>query len=56
MMEQNLRRAMVMADGDWMVFVRKPISVALLAAAAALVVVIILPSIRRARDATRAIE
>ena len=56
MMEQNLRRAMVMADGDWTVFFRKPISAALLVAAAALVVVIILPSIRRARDAARAIE
>ena len=56
MMEQNLRRAMVIADGDWTVFVRKPISAALLAAAAALVIVIILPSVRRVRDATRAIE
>ena len=48
MMEQNLRRAMVIADGDWTVFFTKPISAALLAAAAALVVMIILPNVRRA--------
>jgi TctA family transporter len=56
MMEQNLRRAMVIADGDWTVFFRKPISASLLAAAAALVVIIILPNVRRVRDASRAIE
>ena len=56
MMEQNLRRAMVIADGDWTVFVRKPISATLLAMAALLVVAIIVPNIRRARDAARAFE
>ena len=56
MMEQKLRRAMVIADGDWTVFVRKPISAALLAAALALVVAIIVPNVRRARDAARAVE
>jgi TctA family transporter len=51
LMEQNLRRAMVIADGDWTVFFTKPISAALLAAAAGLVVLIALPNLRRARRA-----
>jgi TctA family transporter len=54
LMEQNLRRAMVIADGDWTVFFTKPISAALLAAAAGLVVLIVLPNLRRAR-ATRSV-
>ena len=56
MMEQNLRRAMVMSDGDWTVFFTKPISAVLLAAAAVLVVVIVLPHVGRGRDAPRIID
>jgi putative tricarboxylic transport membrane protein len=49
LMEQNLRRTMVIADGDWTVFFTKPISAALLSAAAVLVMLIIAPNLRRAR-------
>ena len=51
LMEQNLRRAMLISDGDWTVFFTKPISAALLAATAALVVIITLPNVRRATGA-----
>ena len=50
MMEENLRRAMVISNGDTMVFVTRPISAALLMIGAALLVVAILPMIRRRRE------
>lgn len=50
MMEENLRRAMVISNGDTMVFVTRPISAALLIIGAALLVVAILPMIRRRRE------
>jgi putative tricarboxylic transport membrane protein len=50
LMEENLRRAMVLARGDATVFLTRPISAALIAAAAALLVIAVLPIIRRRRD------
>ncbi len=50
MMEENLRRAMVISNGDPTVFVSRPISAALLLIAAVLLVVAILPMIRRRRE------
>ena len=50
MMEESLRHAMVISNGDTMVFVTRPISAALLMIAAALLVVAILPMIRRRRE------
>jgi len=50
LMEENLRRAMLIARGDPTTFVTRPISGVLLAIAAALVVVALLPMIRGKRD------
>ncbi len=49
-MEENLRRALLLARGDPAVFLTRPISLALLLAAAALFVLLLLPALRRARD------
>jgi putative tricarboxylic transport membrane protein len=49
-MEENLRRAMIIAGGDVTVFVTRPVSAGLLALAALLVVLAVVPSIRRRRD------
>jgi putative tricarboxylic transport membrane protein len=50
MMEENLRRAMLMSRGDPMVFINEPISLAFLITAAVLLLVLITPSIRAKRD------
>jgi putative tricarboxylic transport membrane protein len=50
LMEENLRRAMLIARGDPTVFVTRPISASLLAIAAALLVISVLPMIRRRRE------
>jgi TctA family transporter len=50
MMEENLRRALLLARGDWTGFVTRPLSAAMLAMAVALVVVVALPAIRARRE------
>ncbi|KHJ54146.1 hypothetical protein LA66_11765 [Aureimonas altamirensis] len=50
MMEENLRRAMLLSRGDATVFVTQPISAVMLVAAAVLLFIVILPSVRRTRD------
>jgi putative tricarboxylic transport membrane protein len=50
LMEENLRRAMLLARGDATVFVTRPISAALMALAAVLLVIAVLPMIRKRRD------
>src|SRR5262252_797196 len=50
LMEENLRRAMLIARGDPTTFVTRPISGVLLAIAAVLVIVALLPMIRGKRD------
>jgi len=50
MMEENLRRALLLSRGDPSVFLTRPISAGLLAAAILLVLVIALPNIRRQRE------
>jgi len=50
LMEDNLRRAMLISSGDPMIFVNRPISLGLLIAAAILLVIIALPTIRSKRD------
>jgi TctA family transporter len=49
MMEENLRRALLLSRGDWGVLVTRPLSASLLAAAIALVIVVALPSIKAKR-------
>jgi TctA family transporter len=50
MMEENLRRALLLSRGDPFVFFQRPISAGLLIAAALLIVVITLPNIRKTRE------
>jgi putative tricarboxylic transport membrane protein len=50
LMEENLRRAMLIARGDPTTFVTRPISGALLALAALLLLIAVLPMIRQKRD------
>jgi putative tricarboxylic transport membrane protein len=50
LLEENLRRALIISRGDPSVFVSRPISLVLLVLAAAAVVVAALPAIRRKRE------
>jgi len=49
MMEENLRRALLLSRGDWSVFVTRPLSGGLLAAALLLLVIVLLPSVKSKR-------
>jgi putative tricarboxylic transport membrane protein len=50
LMEENLRRAMLIARGDPTVFITRPISAGLIAVATVLLVLALLPTIRKRRD------
>ncbi len=50
MMEENLRRALLLSRGDWSAFITRPLSAGLLAAAVLMIVVVCLPSIKRSRE------
>lgn len=50
MMEENLRRALLLAHGDATVFVTRPISLGLLVAAALLMLAVVLPAVKNARE------
>jgi TctA family transporter len=50
LLEEHLRRAMIISRGDPTVFITRPISATLLALALIAVVIAVLPSIRRKRD------
>jgi TctA family transporter len=50
LMEESLRRAMLISRGDPMVFIHRPISAVLLIASVLLLVVLILPAIRKKRE------
>jgi putative tricarboxylic transport membrane protein len=50
MMEENLRRAMLLSRGDPTVLVTRPLSLGLLLAAAALIVIVALPNIKQKRQ------
>jgi TctA family transporter len=52
MMEEHLRRALLLARGDWTTFATRPLSAGLLLAAAAMVLIVALPSINKKRQAT----
>jgi TctA family transporter len=51
MMEENLRRAMVVSRGDPSVFVTRPLSLGCLAVAALILAVAAVPAVRRQRAA-----
>jgi TctA family transporter len=50
MMEEYLRRALLISRGDWSVFVTRPISASLLAVAVMLLLIVLLPSIKKKRE------
>jgi TctA family transporter len=49
MMEENLRRALLLSRGDWTTFVTRPLSSGLLIASALMILVVTLPSIKKKR-------
>lgn len=50
LLEEHLRRAMIISRGDPMVFIERPISAGLLLAALVAVVIAVIPSVRRKRE------
>jgi len=50
MMEENLRRALLLSRGDWTTFVTRPLSAGLLFAALLMVVIVMLPAIKKKRE------
>jgi len=56
LMEENLRRAMLLSRGDPTVFFTKPISAGFMIASLILLVVVALPAIRKKRDEAFAAE
>jgi putative tricarboxylic transport membrane protein len=50
MMEENLRRALLLSRGDWSVLVTRPLSATLLALAAALLIIVLLPAVKKSRE------
>ena len=51
MMEENLKRAMLLSRGDPVVFLQRPISLSLLVLTLGLLVMIFLPRFRATREA-----
>ncbi len=51
MMEENLRRAMLLSRGDVTVFIDRPISATMLAIAAIAVLAMLLPNLRKGKEA-----
>ena len=49
MMEENLRRSLLLSRGDWTTFLTRPLSAGLLIASAAMIIVVTLPSIKKKR-------
>ena len=52
MMEENLRRAMLLSRGDPMTFITRPLSLVMLLMALAMIVIISLPAISKKREET----
>jgi TctA family transporter len=50
MMEENLRRALLLSRGDWSVFVTRPLSATLLAMAVLMLIIVLLPSVKSKRQ------
>ena len=51
MLEENVRRALLLSRGDLTTFLQSPISATLLAVSAVLLMLVVLPSVKRGRDA-----
>ncbi|WP_149540485.1 tripartite tricarboxylate transporter permease [Siccirubricoccus phaeus] len=54
MMEEHLRRAMLLSRGDPMVFVQRPISATMLAIAAVALIAMLMPTLRKGKEAAMA--
>ena len=54
MMEEHLRRAMLLSRGDPMIFVQRPISATMLAIGAVALAAMLLPNLRKGKDAALA--
>lgn len=52
MMEENLRRTLLLSDGRWAVFIERPISLGLLLVSLLLILVLLFPLVRKRRQAT----
>jgi len=50
LMEENLRRAMLLSRGDPMTFITKPISAGFIIASLILLVIVALPALRKKRE------
>jgi TctA family transporter len=50
LMEENLRRSMLLSEGDPMILLQRPISAGLIAAAVALLILTIVPSFQKTRE------
>ncbi|WP_427915019.1 tripartite tricarboxylate transporter permease [Ramlibacter sp. MMS24-I3-19] len=50
MMEENLRRTLLLSRGDWGVLVTRPLSAGLLGAAVLLLIIVLLPSVKSKRE------
>ena len=50
MMEEYLRRALLLSRGDWSVFVTRPLSAVLLAMSVLLLVIVLMPSVKAKRE------
>jgi putative tricarboxylic transport membrane protein len=50
LMEENLRRSLVLSRGDPMIFIQRPISAVLLALSLGVVALIVLPALRKTRE------
>jgi TctA family transporter len=54
MMEEHLRRAMLLSRGDAMVFLERPISATMLAIAALALLAMLMPTLRKGKEAAMA--
>jgi TctA family transporter len=50
MMEENLRRALLLSRGDWSTFATRPISASLLVACVLLMLVVLVPAVKSKRE------
>jgi TctA family transporter len=49
MMEENLRRALLLSRGDWSTFITRPLSAGLLVVSLLMLLVVLLPAVKKSR-------